>query len=298
MYWIQTIVILLLLNTVENFNLIQNKIRSRLQNPSYELKSNTSTARVSRTCLGNCESIFTFNESLVRPEACNQIETDYACEMIITIDYEYQEIGFLPFNIGESLTIDSITYDSVAEHFAYLLYSENSAYHILYYACLTGNYCEWEYAQQIIPQLLAINYTSLYNLLLPKVSNSNGRPNITQCYSDNELVNCSSGSCEFLQSTDDDYNLFISRDCNIFRESLVEIGQVRYTPGPAKHDYDTLDFRCNINECNGETNEYGIKEIISSNWIQSISSDSLGTKFRLINFNLYFLGFVLIQYLK
>jgi hypothetical protein len=137
-----------------------------------------------------------------------------------------------------------------------------------------------------------MNYQSLYNLLLPKVSNSNGRPNITQCYNNTELVNCSSGSCEFSQSTDDGYNLLISRDCSIFRESTVEIGQVRYTPGPTKYDYDTIDFTCNIDECNGQVNEYEIKEIISSKWNESITS------FQLTNFSLHFFALILIQYFK
>ncbi len=298
MYWIQTIVILLLLNIVDNFNLIQNKIRSRLQNPSYELKSNTSTARLSRTCFIDCNFMLTFDEPLVQPEACNGTETDYACAMIITIDYQLQEIEFSSLTDAESLTIDSITYDSLSEHVVYLEYSDNSTYHVLYYVCATSNYCEWEYVQQIIPKLIDLDYQPLYNLLLPKVSNSNGRPNITQCYSDNKLVNCSSGSCEFFQSVDDHYNLFISRDCDGSRQSSVRIANVRLIPGPAKYDYDTIGFTCNKDQCNDQGNEYEIKQIISLNGNEFISIRSLGTKLQLTNFGLYFLGLVLIQYLK
>jgi hypothetical protein len=108
--------------------------------------------------------------------------------------------------------------------------------------------------------LIDLDYQPLYNLLLAKVSNSNGHPSITQCFSNTELVNCSSGSCKFFQSVDDHYNLLIFRDCDGIRQNSVRIANVRFTPGPAKHNYDTIDFTCNKDQCNDQANEYEIKK--------------------------------------
>jgi len=224
MYWIHSIVILILLNNVENFKLIQNKIRSRLQNHLFELKAITPIARDLHTCLIDCDFELSFNDALVLPETCNSIETNSACRISIAINYEYQSISFYFYEIRESLTIDNITYDSATVHLAYFEYSNNLIDHFFGYICGTGNNCDWEYAQQIIPKLIILDYQSLFNLLLPKVYNSNGHPNMTQCFRDTELINCSSGTCEFFQSVDDDYYLQISRDCSVFQESSIEIG--------------------------------------------------------------------------
>jgi hypothetical protein len=298
MYWIHSIVIFILLNNVENFKLIQNKIRSRLQTHPFELKAITPVARDLHTCLINCYFELSFNDPLVRPETCNSIETDSACEISITINYEYQSISFYSYENAESLTIDNITYDSATIHLAYFEVSNNLIYHFFDYTCGTGNDCDWKYAQQIIPKLISLDYQSLFNLLLSKVYNSNGHPNMTQCFRDTELINCSSGTCEFFQSVDDDYNLQISRDCSIFQDSSIEIGNARYIPGPAKHDYDIIGFTCNQDQCNDQANEYEIKEIISSNGNEFININSLGTKFQITSFSLYFLVLFVIKYLK
>jgi len=110
--------------------------------------------------------MLTFDEPLVQTEACNETETDYPCAMIITIDYQLQEIKFSSLTDAESLTVDGITYDSLTEHVVYLEYSDNSTEHVLYYVCATISYCEWEYAQEIIPKLIDLDYQPLYNLLL------------------------------------------------------------------------------------------------------------------------------------
>jgi hypothetical protein len=78
--------------------------------------------------------MLTFDEPPVQTEACNETETDYPCAMIITIDYQLQEIKFSSLTDAESLTIDGITYDSLTEHVVYLEHSDNSTEHVF---CIT-----------------------------------------------------------------------------------------------------------------------------------------------------------------
>jgi hypothetical protein len=313
MYWIHAIVVLLLLGNVENFKLNRNRVHSHLQNQPSELKAPTSITRQLHTCLTGCIFTLLFNDSLVIPESCSHTETDHACEMLIFIDYQSQEIFFDFFNNAANLTIGNISYDSAAEHLAYINFNLYSVLHIVDYTCATGDYCDWEYAQETIPKLILLNYQPLINSLLPKIFNPNGHPDTIQCYTDTELVNCSSGSCQYFQSTHDNYTLQISRGCGFFNESSIEVGTRRYIPGPAIHDYNVLDFICNYNGCNSQSNEYEIRQIVASygneyiNIISATSTTSIasttsinssGTKFSLTSFSLYLLDLALIIYLK
>jgi hypothetical protein len=298
MYRIPTIIVfclLLLLEHAGSFKLTPTKILSRLRKQPLELKGSASIPRDLHTCSAGCSFTLSFNDSLVLPDNCPSIETDHACEMNIIIDYTSQDMLIYSYQNADGLTIANTTYDSAETHFAYFEFNNNSTYHFFDYTCAIGSFCEWEYVQQTIPKLITLNYQSLYHALLPRISNLNGHPDITQCYNDTRLINCSSGSCEFFQSVDDDYNLTISRDCSIFEGTSIEIAKVRYFPGPAKHDYDVLTFTCNKDKCNDQSNEYEIRQIISSEGNEYIHSNSLGRK---LNFSLYLFSFVFIRSLQ
>jgi hypothetical protein len=310
--------LLLLLKNAENFQLTKNQILSHLGKQPSPLNAPTSIARQSHTCLVDCDFTLSFTEPLILPDNCNPLETSDACEMIITLDYKIQTISLYSYASAESLTIGNTTYDSATLHLAYFEFNDSSIFHIFDYTCAAGNYCEWEYMQQIIPKLILFNYQPLYNSLLPKLFNSNGHPGLTQCYRDTDLVNCSSGTCEYYQSADNNYQLEITRDCSFFQTSSVESGLARYFPGPAIHDYDVVGFTCDIDQCNDQSNENEIRQIISSNgneYITTISysseissstgneysttiSYSSGIKLQWISFSLYFLNFILIKYFK
>ena len=90
--------------------------------------------------------------------------------------------------------------------------------------------------------MTALDYQSLYDALLPRVYNSNDNPDMTECYNDMELVNCSSTPCEFHQSLDEDYKLTISRRCAALPGIVVDIQNGHYQPGPTRHDYEMIEF--------------------------------------------------------
>jgi hypothetical protein len=215
--------------------------------------------------------------------------------MSIIIDYPTQEILFYSYQVSGSLTYDNITYDSSTSHLAYLTVNEDPILHFFDYICAVGNGCEWEYMQQIIPKLIHLNYQPLYDLLLPKVFNFDGHPSLTQCYNNTVLVNCSSGSCRYYHSVDNNYQLEINRECSLFEISSVEIGLVQYFPGPSKHDYSTLDFICDKDRCNDQSNVDEIMQIISLNANEYIYAHSLGIKLQWTSLIFYFLSFILIK---
>ncbi len=290
--------LLLLLKNVENFQLTKNQILSHLRKHPSALNAPTSIARQSHTCLVDCFFILSFNDSLILPDDCNPQETNSSCEMILVIDYRSQDMLLLAYPNSETLSRDNITYDSATSHLAYFTFDDNSILHYFDYTCATGNDCEWEYMRQIIPKLILIDYQPLYNLLLPKIVNTNGHPSLTQCYNNTELVNCSSGRCQYYQMLDNNYQLISNRVCSIFDWSWVEIGLERYFPGPAIHDNDIIGFACDIDQCNDQSNEYEIRQIISSNANEYIYANSSGIKLQWISFSLYFLNFILIKYFK
>lgn len=253
---------------------------------SFKLKPSNSTTRQSHICTIDCDFVLSFNDPLVLPKECVQIETDFACEMVITIDYTNKEILFYSFENSESLTIDNITHDSATLHMALFEYVDNIIYHVFDYTCATGNDCEWTYIKEMIPKLIVLDYQPLFNSLSPILYNSNGQHEMIECYNNSELANCSSGACWLLQSADS-----IFRECSVFPDSFIEIGKSRYIPGPAKQDYDILNFVCNKETCNGPLNERAVKTLISTGGNEYISS--LGIRSQLINS--YFLGLILIN---
>ncbi len=300
MLTVSIVFLLLLLKNVENFQLTKNQILSHLRKQPSALNAPTSIVHQSHTCLVGCIFTLSFNDSLILPANCNGRETNSSCEMTIIINYRSQDILLFSYQNSESLIRDNITYDSATSHVAYLTFYDDSILHFVDYICATGNNCEWEYMRQIIPKLILIDYEPLYNSLLPKIFNTNGHPSLTQCYNNTELVNCSSGTCEYYQRLDNNYELISTRECSIFEWSWVEIGSERYFPGPAIHDYDTIDVGCDKDQCNDQSNTDEIRQIISSNsneYITTISYSS-GIKLQWISFSLYFLNFILIKYFK
>jgi hypothetical protein len=207
-----------------------------------------------------------FNESLTLPNDCNQAVTNSACDMGIIIDYAVEEIFFVAFQNPGGLIFDNITYDSSASHYAYFASIADDPYiHIFDYVCATGDRCEWEYMQQILPELLRLNYEPMHRLLLPQMQNPNGHPNFTECYNNIEFFNCSSGSCAYFQSITNTNQLEPERGCSPFATGSVAVGATRYSPGPSIHDNGYIDIVCDSNQCNDESNINEIKRIISQN---------------------------------
>ena len=286
MYWMHIIVFFLLINNVESRKLISNKHISRLQNSFPESKI---TTRQSHKCYASCAFILYFNASLIVPDECNKNDTVRACEMELTIFYKEQYMLVYFYNSPSSLTIENITYQSIALHLADFEFNDNTTIHIVDYTCGTGDFCEWEYMKKIIPELIKFDYQLLYNSLLTQVSDSNGQQNIVECYKDSEIINCTSGGCLFFQSLDNYYNISITRGCAFTHMTSVSMGKVRFSPGPAKHDYVIMDFVCNKDKCNDQSNEDVIRKIISSQGNDYIIDRSLGTKLRLTSFILSFI---------
>jgi hypothetical protein len=324
MYWIHTIAVLcllVLLDNAESLKLSQDGSRlnkykdlARLKKHPGDLKASTSITRQSHICTIDCDFQLSFNDPLVLPNDCDKITTNYACEMIATIDYASKQIFFYSYSSSESLTIDNTTYDSATTHIALFEYMDNAMYHLFDYTCANGDDCEWVYMKEIIPKLILLNYQPLYDSTLPLVHNAIDQPVVTECYDMTGLVNCSIGACWFLKSVDTDHNLETLRNCADFAESSVEVGKVQYSPRPAKYDYDVLTFTCNKKQCNGPSNVLEMNKIISSKGNEYISSTQTSTsstqtptsskqtstsssekRFQLIN--LYLLGFTLMNLL-
>ena len=141
MFQISTIVIFwlfLLMNNGENFKLTGNTHLSRLRKQTHEQKASRPATRQVRRCYTGCDWEFSFNDSLSLPPNCNETETNYACEMLVLVDYTRQRLVYDSYLGEESLTVDNITYDSLAEHVALIGYPGGLKDH-LFLLCL----CYW-----------------------------------------------------------------------------------------------------------------------------------------------------------
>jgi hypothetical protein len=295
-YTITVCCLLLGINNARNLKEIQNKIRSRLQNQSSQLRIPTPIPRQSHLCYIDCFAILRFNDSTaIPPVHCNETQTIFPCVMIAMFHYAAKTIGFYTYTATESLTHGNMTYDAAIVHLVHFDYLDSTIFHLLEYSCTQGDYCEWNYIKEMIPKLIALDYQSLHDSLILKVVNSNSHPALTECYNNTELVDCSLGSCEFSQSTDDNYKLIKTRNCAPFFESFVTAGKVQYLSGPTQRDYDAMSFTCDKDRCNDEANENEIRQLIQAQGNEYINTISSGNKFSLVDFSLYFLCFALIK---
>ena len=282
-----------LLNNAENFKSVKDRIFTRLRKQPSALGTSPFIARRSHRCYANCYFIIPFNGALVLPSSCEAIETNYTCEMTAIFDYSSKELLVYDYRTTESLIIQNTTYDSATSHLVSLAFNDSTILHIFTYNCANGDYCEWIEMQQIIPKLIALDYQPLYNLLLPTVFNSGGRPNTTQCYNGSSLVSCASGLCRYYQSVDNDYHIQTTRSCHRFESDLIEFEVTRHSPGPSRYDYSTLSFICDQDRCNDESKETVIRQIISSNGNEyltiSTASSGLNLSWLLISFSFFYI---------
>lgn len=288
------------LNNAENSQLLKTKILSRLRKQSSISSRNPPVTRQLHRCYTGCIVIASFNDSLVLPNSCQERETNNTCEMTVILDYASQEILLYGFMTSESLAIQNTTYDSATSHLVVMAFNDSTILHGFTYICATGDYCEWKEMQEIIPKLIALNYQPLYNLLLPTLFNSHGRPNVIECYVDTDLVNCTTGICRYQQYANDDYQLETIRDCTRPESDGLEFEIIRHFPGPSKYDYSTVTFLCDHNQCNDQSKEQQIRQILSSNGNEYImdnsSSPRINLSWSILNFHVFFCV-IIIRYL-
>lgn len=286
------------LNNVENSSLIKDKILSRLHKKSSVSNRTPPVTRQSHRCYSGCLLIASFNDPLILPDTCEGIETNYACEMIVFLDYNSQEIFLYDFKTSESLTIQNTTYDSATSHLISMTFNDSTILHIFTYICAIGDYCEWTEMQQMIPKLIALKYQPLYKQLLPIVFNFNGHPNMIQCYTDANIVNCTTGVCRYYQYANDDYQLETTRSCGLLESDVIEFEIIRHFPGPSQYDYSTLTFLCDQDRCNDASKEHEIRQIISSNGNEFLGSNSPSLRIHLswTILNSFFFYAIIIRY--
>jgi hypothetical protein len=214
-------------------------------------------------CIFDCWFLIPFGEPLLLPSNCREELTSNACEVEVEIDYSgnYTLFGFWDETID--LIIDDIRLDTYSAEIVSFEFDDNILSYILAYKCSNGDQCEWNYIIENLPKVIATDFVPLYNSLSPLIYHEKSDSNVSHCYSMTELIECSSGVCDFTQTLDEEnFTLTDSRKCLVFDRPRIYFGKYRYTPGPMKYDFDYLYFACNINECNSPSNELAIKRLI------------------------------------
>lgn len=275
----------------ENLKSIRNISATRKRDSNFSKAINGPVAPQPHTCIVDCAFNVSFDEPLLIPYECRRELISDGCGMAAALNFNSREIRITLSSEMGKLNFDGIQLKTGLLHKVEFELDNHLKLHIFGYACAIGDECEWKYAQEIIPKLKKLNYQPMNDALSSLLYDSLPYPNITECFFGNELSNCLSGTCQFSQSADIHGNLEKHRNCSISKRSILKFGKVRFTPGPSKYDYDTVEFTCNKEECNSQTNEDAVRRAIDANGNEFILSNA--TRSKLISFTLYFVCLVL-----
>ena len=247
--------------TAVDLKKFQDKFRADL--PQKLSNENTTVLRSRELlCYTNCSYYGSFNDTVNLPANCTGVQSSSGCYVKITLDYTKLIVSLNLYPAETHLGSNKIIFDKVEYHYFDFIFISNDIAHISTYYCTSDDYCAWNYAKEIIPKLIALNYEPLYNSLLPKLYHSGSSPNVTLCHDIfTGITGCPNGSCWYYHLL---FGLLDNRSCYPWDSSYVYMatGIEYYVLNSNITSYNHLEFECNIDQCNSDANVNEIKEII------------------------------------
>jgi len=221
--------------------------------------SNVATA-VRRNCTAKCTIQMSFDDQFQRSSNCIQRTISHTCVARVTILYHTRQI-FVNFRTTGLEYNDNVFTLYTLQQVSYIFKSDYSSY-IIFFACFFDDDCDWTYIRDIINRFTETNYTLVFNELKSLLYDSS-TTSVSQCYSQNKMIDCNHGLCSSIVSED---NSLINRSCIYPSDFHVGIDIRRYRVFPKKFEENQnyVSYRCNQNLCNNPTSENLIQSIIRS----------------------------------
>ena len=215
---------------------------------------------VRRDCTAQCSFQMNFGDSIQRPGLCSERIVSYTCVTRLTILYSTQEI-FIDFRTSEfeneENEIALYTIQQVSH-----LFEQNYSSYVILFGCSFADNCDWIYTYEIIDRFTRINYTSMFNQLR-SVLYDNSDTSVSQCFSENNIVDCKHGRCSSVLT---EGNSQINRSCLYSSNVSIGIDIRRYREFPQvwneKQNY--LFYLCNRQLCNDPNTENLVRTVIQS----------------------------------
>lgn len=282
MYSIYTILIIfgLLCAVCTGLDLInpRHKFIPHLQKKSFNANATILSPRESHYCYINCTYVGFFTDTVKPPVDCSLVNTNGGCFLKAILDYTYSIVTISSISNYYYLDDDGITIDKSESHKTYLAYPSNSKYHLFEYYCTSADGCDWNYAKEIIPKLIAIDYQPLYDSFSTKLFYSGSSSNLTQCYNNlDELITCVYDKCVYEHF---DFEITKDKDCYhyyYYDSAFLLAGTAYYTSNSSINSSNYLYFVCNIDKCNGDENVNEIRQIINTQGNRYINYKSYST---------------------
>ena len=213
----------------------------------------------SHYCTAKCSMKLHFDDDFQRRPECSERILSILCSVQITIQFNSQQI-FIDFRTNGTGHIDD-TYSLYAvQQLSHLFVSNYSSYKIIF-DCVFANDCDWTYAKDIIQRFRNIDYVNIFDPLRTLLYDYSQKTNL-KCYSQNESIDCSSGTCSSIVYDD---NSMSKRLCiNLTNQQHIGIDIRRFRTFPDSFiqgvNYDL--YRCNRNLCNQPNIQTTVKSII------------------------------------
>ncbi len=225
----------------------------------YTLQLNVAKA-VRRNCTAQCSFQMSFDDQLQRPLNCSQRTISSTCIARVTILYHTRQIFVYFRTTGSEYNENEFTLYAI-QQISYIFQSNYSSY-IIIFACFFDDDCDWIYIRDVINRFIKMNHTLIFNELKSLLYDSSNAP-VSQCYTQNHIINCNNGICSSIVSED---NLFINRSC-VYPSDFnvgIDIRRYRIFPEVSQENQDDVFYLCNQNLCNNPTTEYSVQSIIES----------------------------------
>ena len=218
------------------------------------------TGIVRRECTAQCSFQFDFGNSIERPKHCSQRILSYTCVTRIIILYSTHQI-FVHFRTtGLEENENEIALYTV-QQVSHIFQRNHSSYVILF-GCFFADNCDWTYTSNIIDRFTRIDYTSMFNEL-KSLLYENSNTSVSQCFSDNDIVDCNHGQCLSILF---EGSLHINRSCHTSSDVNlgIDIRHYRGFPQTSDDDRNYHFYVCNRQLCNDPTTEHSVQAVIQS----------------------------------
>lgn len=211
-------------------------------------------------CTAQCSFQMSFDDELQRPSNCLQQTTSDRCVAQVTILYHIRQISvnFRTTDL-ESNENDFTLY--AIQQVSHIFNSNYTSYTIIF-VCFFGDDCDWLYIHDIINRFINIDYTFIFNEFKYLLYDSSNK-GVSQCYSQNKMIDCNNGICSSLISQD---NSHVNRSCIYLSDFNVGIDIRRYRifSDLSEENQNYVSYVCNQNFCNNPTIENSIQSKIES----------------------------------
>jgi hypothetical protein len=225
----------------------------------YSIGSNVTRA-IRRNCTAKCTIQMSFDDQFQRSSNCSQRTISDTCVARVTILYNTRQI-FVHFRTTGSEYNENDFTLYATQQVSYIFKSNYISYTIVF-VCYFDDDCDWTYSHDIINRFTKTNYALVFNKLKSLLYDSSTTA-VSQCYSQNNMINCNHGVCSSIIS---EGNSHINRSCIYPSDFYLGIDIRRYRIFPLKFEENQnyIFYLCNQNLCNNPTSENSIQSIIRS----------------------------------